>query len=131
GVLFGEFSPDTSYVGKTLREIAAMRGKSPAQTLMDLIAEVQKSNGDESVIVTSMAENDIEAIMKWPHTCICSDGAGAGRHPRGYGAFTRILRQYVRERKTLSLEEAIYKMTGLTAENLGISKRGSIAVGHY
>jgi N-acyl-D-amino-acid deacylase len=131
GVLIGRFSPDTSYVGKTLKEISVIRGTPSPQTLMDLIAEVQKKDGDESVIVTSMAENDIEAIMKWPYTCICSDGAGAGRHPRGFGAFTRILRQYVREQKTLSMEEAIHKMTGLTADNLGIRRRGRIAVGHY
>ena len=54
-----------------------------------------------------------------------------GRHPRGYGAFTRVIRNYVREAKILSMEEAIRKMTSLTADNLGIIKRGRIAVGQY
>ena len=78
-----------------------------------------------------MAEDDIAAIMKWPYTAICSDGSGMGRHPRGYGSFTKVIRQYVREGTVLPMEEAIYKMTGLTAKNLGIKKRGSIQVGYY
>ena len=98
---------------------------------MDLIDEVEKKQGYESVIVTSMAEKDIADILKWPYTGICSDGSGESRHPRGYGSFTRVLRKYVREEKVLSWEEAIHKMTALTAENLGIKKRGKIEVGQY
>ncbi len=131
GVLIGNYTPDTTYIGKTLAEIAFMRKTSPARTLMDLIAEVEKVNGDESVIVTSMAEGDIAAIIKWPHTTICSDGSTNGRHPRGYGAFTRVLRKYVREDSIVTLAEAIHKMTGLTAQNLNINKRGKIAVGAF
>lgn len=131
GVLLGTYSLDTSYVGKTLTEISSLRKTDPPKTLMDLIAEVETRKGDESVIVTSMAEGDIAAIMKWPHTAICSDGSGVGRHPRGYGSFTKILRYYVRDQKVLSLEEAINKMTALSAKNIGIEKRGKISVGHY
>ncbi len=131
GVLLGTYSLDTSYVGKTLAEISSLRKTDPPKTLMDLIAEVETRKGDESVIVTSMAENDIATIMKWQHAVICSDGSGVGRHPRGYGSFTKVLRYYVREQKALSLEEAIHKMTALSAENIGIEKRGKISVGHY
>jgi len=131
GVLLGNYSPDTSYIGKTLAEISALRKSDAPKTLMDLIAEIELTKGDESIIATSMMEQDIAAIMKWPYTNICSDGSGVGRHPRGYGAFTKVLRQYVREEKVLSLEEAIRKMTSLTADNLGIKKRGRLAVGHF
>ena len=131
GMLIGRYSLDTSYVGKTLTEIAAIRKTDPAKTLMDLIAEVENKKGDESIIATSMEEKDIKEIMKWPYTNICSDGSGVGRHPRGFGAFTKILRQYVREEKTLSLEEGIYKMTSLSADNLGIAKRGRIETGQF
>ncbi len=131
GVLIGNYTPDTTYIGKTLAEIAYMRKTSPAKTLMDMIAEVEKTHGDESVIVTSMAEGDIAAIMKWPHATICSDGSSGGGHPRGYGAFTRVLHKYVKEDSILTLEEAIHKMTGLTAENLNIKKRGKIEVGSF
>jgi N-acyl-D-amino-acid deacylase len=131
GVLLGNYSPDTTYIGKTLAEISVLRKTDAPKTLMDLIAEIETKNGDESIIATSMMEKDIAAIMKWPYTNICSDGSGVGRHPRGYGAFTKILRQYVREEKVLSLEEAISKMTSLSADNLGINKRGRIAIGQF
>ena len=131
GVLLGNYSPDTSYIGKTLAEISTLRKTDAPKTLMDLIAEIESTNGDESIIATSMMEQDIAAIMKWPYTNICSDGSGVGRHPRGFGAFTKVLRQYVREEKILSLEEAIRKMTSLSADNLGIKKRGRLAVGQF
>lgn len=131
GVLIGNYSPDTSYIGKTLKDIAQIRKTDAPKTLMDMIAEIEVKNGDESIIATSMMEEDIAAIMKWPYTNICSDGSGVGRHPRGYGAFTRVLRQYVREQKVLTLEDAIRKMTALSATNVGIKKRGSISVGFF
>ncbi len=78
-----------------------------------------------------MAETDVKKLMQWPHTCICSDGSTKGSHPRGYGAFTRVLGKYVRTEKTLTLPEAVYKMTGLTAQQLAIKKRGQIKPGYY
>ncbi|HPW63277.1 MAG TPA: D-aminoacylase [Cyclobacteriaceae bacterium] len=131
GLLIGNYSPDTSYIGKTLAEVSALRKTDAPKTLMDLIAEVESKNGDESIITTSMAEQDLATIMKWPYAGICSDGSGVGRHPRGYGAFSRVMRSYVRESKILTMEEAIRKMTSLTADNLGIRKRGRIAVGQF
>ena len=64
-----------------------------------------------------MPEEDVANFLKWNYTNVCSDGADGG-HPRGYGAFTRVLGSYVREKKIMPLETAIYKMTGLTAEHL-------------
>ena len=81
------------------------------------------------IIGTSMAEEDIETILKWPHANVCSDGASGGGHPRGYGAFPRVLGRYVRERKVLPLEAAVRKMTSLSAAHMGFTDRGTIAPG--
>ena len=79
----------------------------------------------------AMDEPDIETIMTWPHTVIGSDGELAGPHPRGFGAFTRFLGRYIRERGVLSLQEGVRRMTSLPAQQVGIVERGSIAVGNY
>ena len=78
-----------------------------------------------------MREDDIVKLMKWELANICSDGSTSGLHPRGFGAFTRILSNYVRETHALSLEEAIHKMTALAAENLGVKERGRIKRGFF
>jgi N-acyl-D-amino-acid deacylase len=78
-----------------------------------------------------MEEEDVKKLMKWKYTNICSDGSSSGRHPRGSGAFTKVLNYYVKETKTLTMEDAIYKMTGLAAENLNIQKRGLIRPGYF
>jgi N-acyl-D-amino-acid deacylase len=134
GLLLGDYGPEPSYAGKTVAEIAALRGTDPATTLMDLIrlalaADSAGRDGDESVVGTSMNEADIERIMRWPHTNICSDGSLAGAHPRGYGAYARVLGVYVRERGVLTLAEAVRKMTSLAAEHVGLEGRGRIAPG--
>ncbi len=77
-----------------------------------------------------MAEEDVSTFLSWPHTNICSDGANGG-HPRGYGSFTRILSRYVKDKKLMSWEEAINKMTALAAEHTGITNRGIIAPGYF
>ena len=69
--------------------------------------------------------------MKWPHTNLSTDGALNGPHPRGFGAFPRVLGLYVRERGVLKLEEAVRKMTSLAAANAGIRDRGRIAAGQF
>lgn len=131
GLLLSSFSPDPSLVGKTVAEVAAQRGIDPAEALMQLIAESQKNGASESVIGTSMREDDIAKLISWPHSNISSDGSLAGRHPRGAGSFTRILRKYVREERLLTVEEAIRKMTAASAQNMGISDRGMIKAGQY
>ena len=82
----------------------------------------------------SMSEDDVRRIMLHPNTMISSDGGipnpGTGvPHPRNYGAFARVLARYVREWGILSMEEAIYKMSGLPAERLGLFNRGRLQVG--
>ena len=84
----------------------------------------------EAIAAKSMVEKDVANFIAWPYANICSDG-NAGGHPRGHGAFTRVLAKYVREDKIISLENAIYKMTALTAQHLGIQDRGIIKAGNY
>lgn len=141
GVLVTAFTPEPAYAGRTLQDIAGMRGEEPAAALLSLIDEAErvKANGAgagedalevESMIGTSMAEEDIEAIMRWAHTNFCSDGELAGSHPRGYGSFTRILGRYVRERNVMRLPEAIHKASALAAEHMGLGERGIVRPGY-
>jgi N-acyl-D-amino-acid deacylase len=81
------------------------------------------------IIATSMHADDIEDLMAWPETNFCSDGGLFDLHPRGAGSFPRVLGRYVRENQIMSLETAIHKMTGLTAEHMGFDDRGLIQTG--
>ena len=133
-----QYAPIPSYKGKSVTEIGIERNESPAQALMSLIkiaedfknANPNYAGGIEAIAGKAMSEEDVKAFMAWPEAIICSDG-NAGGHPRGYGAFTRVLGKYVREEKVLPIEKAIYKMTGQSADFFGFKDRGRIAVGHY
>lgn len=132
------YAPQNLYVGKTFSAVSQLLNQSNAQTLLDLVAQAdqfKKANpsypfGVEAIAAKAMTEEDVTTFIKWPYANICSDGR-AGGHPRGFGAFTKILRKYVRDSETLSLEEAIYKMTYLGAKNTGIKNRGLIKEGYY
>jgi N-acyl-D-amino-acid deacylase len=130
-LLFTSFPTNPAYAGKTLAQIASERGTKPAPTLLALIKENEAAGTSASVVATSMDEKDVAELMKWPFANICSDGAMGGGHPRGFGAFPRVLGRYVRERGVLTLEEAIRKMTTLAAANAGIKDRGRIAAGQF
>jgi N-acyl-D-amino-acid deacylase len=95
--------------------------------VLALIAE--SGERGPTIVATSMDEKDVERLMQWPHANICSDGTLSGGHPRGFGAFPRVLGRYVRERKLMSLHEAIRRMTSLSAAHVGIPDRGTIARG--
>ena len=125
-VLIASFKPDPSLVGKTLDQIAQARGVDPAQLVIDL---VHQAGPDFGVIVTAMIEDDLRAILTHPRTIICSDGSITGRHPRGYGAFPRVLGRYVRDEHVVSLEEALAKMTSRSARQIGLLDRGELTVG--
>jgi len=134
GLWFTRFDPQPDYVGKTLVEIAALRGVDPVTAFMDLIAESEAMTAEtgeaaDMIIGTSMQEKDIKTLMIWPHTNICTDGSLADGHPRGAGSFPRVLGRYVREMGLMSLEEAVHKMTGLSAKHLGFENRGVIRPG--
>ena len=103
-------------------------------TLMKLVKDADearkaKKPSGETIIAASMDERDIERIMAWPFANICTDGELEGRHPRGYGSFTRVLGRYVRDRHVTTVPEMIRKMTSLAAANVGLRGRGLIASG--
>jgi len=134
GMWFTKFEPQPEYVGKTLVEVAALRGVDPVTAFMDLIADseamaARTGESADMIIGTSMREEDIKALMAWPHSNICTDGSLQDLHPRGAGSFPRVLGRYVRELGLMSLEEAIHKMTGLSARHMGFVDRGVIRPG--
>jgi N-acyl-D-amino-acid deacylase len=125
-VLVTNYRPDSSFNGRTLEEIARAQGKDPVTLVIDMIRAAGPNIG---IIGTSMDERDLEAFVAHPQVLICSDGEIDGRHPRGFGTFPRVFARYVRERKVLSMEEAIAKMTGRSAAQAGLGDRGVIGVG--
>jgi N-acyl-D-amino-acid deacylase len=90
---------------------------------------MREAGPNTGVIGTSMSEDDLVTFVKHPLVLICSDGSLSGRHPRGYGTFPRVLARYVRELGAVALPDAIAKMTGRSAAQLGVADRGVIAVG--
>jgi len=134
GFWFTQFDPQPEYVGKTLTEVAGILGTDPATAFMTLIAKseaLQAETGERAdmIIGTSMHEEDIKMMMVWPHSNICTDGSLNDLHPRGTGSFPRVLGRYVREQGLMSLEQAIHKMTGLSAQHMGFENRGIIRPG--
>ena len=77
-----------------------------------------------------MSEDDVRWFIAHPRVMFCSDGELHGHHPRGAGAFPRVLGVYVRQEHVLPLEAAIHKMTQMPAEQLGLKDRGRIAEGY-
>ncbi|MBL4837090.1 MAG: D-aminoacylase [Kordiimonadaceae bacterium] len=136
-LVFSNFSPNPDYVGKTIIEIAALRNQDPITAYMEMIQEFiayEKAHPeqvvDEGIMAVSMIEADVDKLMAWSHTNICSDGSGeAGGHPRGFGSFPRVLGLYTREKGVLTLPQAVHKMTGLPAPHMGIKDRGLIKEG--
>jgi N-acyl-D-amino-acid deacylase len=125
---------DASLAGKNLAELTKAKGLEPtpenaAETAMEL-----QSKGGCSAVYHAMSEEDVERILRWPHTMVASDGGiqvmGEGvPHPRSYGTFARVLGRYVRERKVITLEDAVRKMTSLPAWRIGLMDRGLIRPG--
>jgi N-acyl-D-amino-acid deacylase len=125
-VLISSYKPDPSWVGRTLADLAAEKHVDAPHLIVQMIKDAGTSIG---VIVTAMTEADMAAILANDAVLICSDGEMEGRHPRGYGAFPRVLSQYVRENRVVSLENAIAKMTSRSARRLGLTDRGTVTVG--
>ena len=122
-------------LGKSIQEIAEERNTEVLQTTIDLLIE---SEGQASQIHFGIAKEDIKTVMAEPFVMIGSDGSslktegplGQGKpHPRNYGTFPRVLRKYVREENTLSLEDAIRKMTSFPAQKMGLKNKGQIKEG--
>jgi N-acyl-D-amino-acid deacylase len=123
--------------GKRLREIAKLRGKSPEETIIDLVIQ---DHSRVEVIYFLMSEENVKRQIRLPYMCFGSDAASmapegvflkSSTHPRAYGNFARLLDTYVREEKVIPLEEAIHKLSGLAATRLKLKKRGELRAGYY
>ena len=112
------------YEGRTLDEIAKAQNK----TAVDVYIQIVKDGG-AGVVCKSMTEPDIKTFYQQPWVMVASDGGIGMRHPRGAGTFPRVLGLYARERKWLTLEEAICKMSAFPAQRLGLQDRGLIKPG--
>ncbi len=124
------------FEGKNLTQIAKEWNKEPADAAYDLVA--QGSGGRVSAIYHMMSEQDIETALKFPWTSLGSDASAAldpnaigPAHPRANGNFPRLIARYVRERKVLTLPEAIRKMTSWSATRMRIPNRGTIKEGNW
>ena len=135
-IVIGLCEWDRSLEGKSLADILNERGiEATAASGADLVMEIIESGGARA-IYHAMDERDVERIMQHPATAIGSDGGisvfGASvPHPREYGTFARVLGRYVRERGVLTLEEAVRKMSGATAQRLGLQDRGLLREGFF
>ncbi len=126
-----------SLTGKTLAEVAASRGVSPAETAMDLVVE---DGSRIEVAYFGMNEANIRRELTLPWMSIDSDESAPAPegvfllsqpHPRAYGAFARVLGHYARDEKVLSLTEAVRRLTRLPADTLALKDRGRLEVGAY
>ena len=123
--------------GKTLAEVARLRGKSPEETAMDLVVEDGSRVG---VVYFLMSEENVRKQIKLPWVSFDSDAASmaprgaflkSNPHPRAYGNFARLLGKYVRDEKIIPLEEAVRRLTSLPAETLRLDRRGSLKPGFF
>jgi N-acyl-D-amino-acid deacylase len=124
-------------IGKTLTEVAAMRGEHEVKTVLNLILE---DRSRISAVFFLMNEDNIKTILRQPWISLGSDGPSLApegvflkseTHPRSYGNFARLLGKYVREEKIISLQEAIRRLTSLPATNLGLNQRGFLKEGMF
>lgn len=125
------------YMGKTVAEVAAVRGQDYRDTIMDLVIEDGSSVG---TIYFLMSEENLAKQIRQPWVMFGSDASApaaegevleSGAHPRTYGNFARLLGKYVREEQVITLEEAIRRLTLLPAQTLSIPERGRLAAGYF
>lgn len=125
------------FTGKTLKEVAAIHGKSAEETAMDLVCADSTRVG---TVYFLMSEENVKRQIALPYMSFGSDAEAPATegyflsynpHPRAYGNFARLLGKYVRDEKVIPLEDAIRKLSSLPASNLGIQKRGSLATGYF
>jgi len=139
GMLFTDFRNPAlrQYAGKTLAEVARLRGTSPEDTMMDLVVEDGSRVG---TIYFLMSEDNVRREVQLPWVSFGSDAASIasegvflnGRpHPRTYGNFARLLGRFVRDERLITLQEAVRRLTSQPAGNLGIRDRGALRAGFY
>jgi N-acyl-D-amino-acid deacylase len=123
--------------GKTLAEVAKLRKKDPVETLIDLLLE---DDSRIDTIYSLMSEDNVRKLVRTPWVSFGSDEESQAPeglflkrmpHPRAYGNFARLLGRYVREEKLIPLEEAVRRLSGLPAANLGLDRRGLLKEGYF
>jgi N-acyl-D-amino-acid deacylase len=133
-IRLGMYKPEPALAGQTLEQVAATWQVTPVEAYMRIVRATEPAAGSneslENVLVTSMSEDDLRWFIAHPDIMFSSDGELHGTHPRGAGAFPRVLGRYVREEQVLPLGVAIHKMSGLPATQLGLKDRGRIAPGY-
>ncbi len=126
---------DSSAQGKRLGSYAASIGQDPYLLTVDML---KRNQGGVGMVGFAMSEDNLDRILAHPHGMVCSDGGAfaidgptrrGSPHPRGAGSFPRVIARYVRERKALTLSQAIHKMSGLPASRVHLKDRGRIAKG--
>jgi N-acyl-D-amino-acid deacylase len=138
-ILLIAFKADSlkQYTGKTLAEVAKLRGTSPEETAMDLVI---KDGTRVGTLYFLMSEDNIKKQLARPWVSIGSDEGSyapegvflkSNPHPRAYGSFARVLGKYSRTEKVIPLEEAVRRMTSLPAKNLRVARRGQLVPGHF
>ncbi|SIT75563.1 N-acyl-D-amino-acid deacylase family protein [Pontibacter indicus] len=113
------------YKGKTLGQVAKELNKPFELALME---DIGPYGADGAYFI--MDETLQETFLKDKHVMVCSDGSPSMRHPRSYGTFAKVLETYVVKKRLLTLEEAVHKMTGLSAETIGLLNRGLVKEGY-
>ena len=136
GLIFVRYDADPDVVGKSLAALAAERETPAAELLTTLTSEgaaysERTDTQSEYILGRSMRDEDIRRLLALPRINVCSDGSLASEHPRGSGAFTRVLGKYVRDEPALSLTDAVHRMTGIAADNAGIVERGRVVTGNF
>ena len=137
-ILVGFKNDSLKYLtGKTLDEVSKIRGKSPEETAIDLVIQDGSRVG---TVYFLMSEENVKRQIKLPYMSFGSDAGSmategvflkSSTHPRAFGNFARLLGKYVRDEKVISLEEAIYKLSGFPASNLKIQNRGTLKINNY
>jgi N-acyl-D-aspartate/D-glutamate deacylase len=120
------------YPGQSMESLARRFGHAdPASLLGEMLI---REKGQTGIIVLSMSQDDVDAIARLPWTAVISDalyGGGQHPHPRLCGAFPKFLREYVRERRLVTFQEGIHKMSAMPAERAGIRGRGKLQPGYF
>jgi N-acyl-D-amino-acid deacylase len=125
---------DQSLAGKRLGDVTKGRGLEPTvENAADTVLWIVEKGGCQGIF-HAISEDDLQRILKHPATMIGSDGeipifGVASPHPRSYGTFVRVLGRYVRDLKTITLEDAVHKMSAFPAQRLGLSNRGVLRDG--
>jgi dihydroorotase/N-acyl-D-amino-acid deacylase len=125
---------DASLAGKSLADVARLRGMEPTiENAAEAVLWIVEQGGCQGIF-HAISEDDLVRILRHPATMIGSDGeipifGRANPHPRSYGTFARVLAVYVREKNTITLEEAVRKMSGFPAQRLGLLDRGILRPG--